>query len=70
MESIQIDILNPKAKKLLKGLADLNLIRITTKSTSTFTNLLNKLRNNSNKGLTLEEITAEVEKERAKRIDG
>jgi len=27
MESIRIDILNPKVLKLLKGLADLNLIR-------------------------------------------
>ena len=28
METIQIDILNPKAKKLLRNLADLNLIKI------------------------------------------
>lgn len=28
METVQIDILNPKAKKLLKNLADLNLIKI------------------------------------------
>jgi len=27
MESIRIDILNPKVLKLLKGLADMNLIR-------------------------------------------
>mgnify|MGYP007079444734 CR=1 FL=1 len=26
METIRIDILNPKAKSILKGLADLNLI--------------------------------------------
>lgn len=65
MESIQIDIINPKAKKLLKGLADLKLIRITTKSNNAFTKLLNKLRANDDIGLTLEEITTEVEKERA-----
>ncbi len=28
METIRIDIINPKAKKLLKDLADLNLIKI------------------------------------------
>jgi hypothetical protein len=28
METIRLDIVNPKAKSLLKGLADLNLIRI------------------------------------------
>lgn len=28
METIQIDILNPKAKKLLRDLADLKLIKI------------------------------------------
>ena len=28
METLQIDILNPKAKKLLEDLADLDLIKI------------------------------------------
>ncbi len=28
METIRIEILNPKAKNILKGLADLNLINI------------------------------------------
>ncbi|MBI1288664.1 MAG: hypothetical protein GC178_13930 [Flavobacteriales bacterium] len=35
METIRIDILNPKAKKLLKDLMDLKLIRISEEGSST-----------------------------------
>jgi trehalose-6-phosphate synthase len=70
METIQIDILNPKAKKLLKDLADLNLIKINTqKKKSDFTELLKKLRSKSKKEISLDEITNEVEKVRTKRYE-
>lgn len=70
METIQIDILNPKAKKLLKDLADLNLIKINTqKKKSDFTELLKKLRSKSAKEISLDEITNEVEKVRKERYE-
>jgi hypothetical protein len=41
METIKVDILNPKAKTILKNLADLNLIRIkSTKIKSELKDLL------------------------------
>jgi biotin synthase-related radical SAM superfamily protein len=62
METIQIDILNPKAKKLLRNLADLNLIKINKpKSKSDFSTLLQKLRAKSTDEISLDEITNEVE---------
>lgn len=70
MESIQIEILNPKAKKLLRYLADLNLIKInkTTKK-SEFSSLLKKLRTNSADEISLDEITKEVEEVRKNRYE-
>ncbi len=62
MESLRIDIINPKAKNLLKDLADLNLIRIkTTKIKSEFIELLDKLRINSKDAPSLDETSSEVE---------
>ena len=60
---MQIDILNPKAGKLLKDLADLNLIAIRNTSTNDgFLKLVNQLRAKAkSKPPTLEEITKEVE---------
>ena len=61
METLHIDILNPKAKSLLKNLADLDLIRIKNKKIkSEFTELLDKLRINSDSAPLLDEITEEV----------
>ena len=62
METLRVDILNPKAKSLLKDLADLNLIRIKKDVVkSEFKELLEKFRVNSNTVPSLEEITNEVE---------
>ena len=62
METLQIDILNPKAKKLLDNLADLKLIKINKKSkTSNFTELLEDLRHKTKEDISLDEITKEVE---------
>jgi hypothetical protein len=69
MESIRIDIINPKAKRLLKDLADLKLIRINKDVKSEFSNLIKKLRNKSSKDLSLDEITKEVENVRKSRYE-
>jgi len=44
MHTLRIDILNPKAAKLLKDLADLNLIVIRDSSKSSFEYILKGLR--------------------------
>ena len=70
METIRIDIINPKAKKLLKDLADLNLIKINKeKYKSDFSTLLKKLRSKSNDEISLDEITKEVEQVRKSRYE-
>lgn len=69
METIQIDILNPKAKKLLKDLADLNLIRIKKSKKTDFKDILIRLRSKSAEKLSLEDITKEVEKVRKERYE-
>jgi hypothetical protein len=69
METIRIDILNPKAKNLLKNLADLDLIKIKKEKKSDFSNLLKKLRSKSKEELSLEEITKEVENVRKSRYE-
>jgi hypothetical protein len=66
--SIRIDILNPKAMQLLQTLVDLNLISIDeSNSKKGFSEILKKLRSQSNEAPNLEEITHEVEKVRSKR---
>jgi hypothetical protein len=68
METVQIDILNPKAKKLLKNLADLNLIKIIkSQKKSDFSELLNKIRADQKGEISLDEITKEVEAVRKSR---
>jgi len=67
MNRMTIDILNPKAAKLLHDLADLNLIAIKKSTTSDLADILKKLREKSNVAPDLEEITREVELVRSKR---
>jgi predicted AAA+ superfamily ATPase len=70
METVRIDILNPKAKKLLQDLADLDLIKINKeKEKSDFTVLLKKLRSRSNEPISPEEIAKEVETVRKARYE-
>lgn len=70
METIRVDILNPKAKSLLKDLADLDLIRIKKdKVKSEFKELLDNLRINSDDAPSPDEITAEVESVRKARYE-
>ena len=67
METIQIDILNPKAKKLLQDLEAKNLISIKKSETKSLSQMLARLRNKKEAKPSLEEITDEVEQVRAKR---
>ena len=67
MNTMRIDILNPKAARLLKDLADLNLIAIQDTSKNGFATVLKKLRSKAKSAPTLDEITKEVEMVRAKR---
>ncbi|MCK9452447.1 MAG: hypothetical protein M0Q90_12205 [Bacteroidales bacterium] len=70
MESLGIEIVNPKAKRLLKNLADMELIRIKKeKVKSDFSELLSKLRSQSGDAPSLEEITKEVESVRKARYE-
>lgn len=64
----QVDILDPKATKLLKDLADLKLISIRLTSDDNFLKVVGRLRKKaSSNPPSLEEITKEVESVRAKR---
>jgi hypothetical protein len=64
----QVEILNPKAEKLLKDLADMKLISISVSSTDPFMTVVNRLRKKAaSNPPTLEDITEEVEAVRTKR---
>ena len=70
MESLRIEIVNPKAKGIIKNLADMDLIRIKKdKIKNEFAELLAKLRRNSDQVPSLEEITIEVESVRKARYE-
>lgn len=61
METLTIDLINPKAKKLLKDLMDLNLISIRkTESKSKLKSLFDEIRTDCDDPITMEEIVAEV----------
>jgi hypothetical protein len=66
MSTLNIEILNPKAKKLLMDLADLRLISINEKSVNPFTDAIKKIRSKK-ANLSFDEITREVEAIRSKR---
>ena len=68
MTTYQIDLLNPKAGKLLQNLADLHLITIRPVPTDGFLHTVNRLRAKAAaKPPTLDEITKEVEAVRTTR---
>jgi hypothetical protein len=68
MNTLQVDILNPKAAKLLQTLADLKLISIREEKEDDFLKIINKIRSKAkNNPPSLEEITEEVEKVRSER---
>ncbi len=68
MDTLKIEILNPKAIKLLKNLADMDLIAIRDSSNDDFIKAINKIRTKAKKNPpSLEAITKEVEIVREKR---
>lgn len=67
MDTIRIDILNPKAARILEDLADLNLIAIHDTSKTGFASVLKKLRAKAKSAPTMDEITSEVELVRSRR---
>ena len=67
MNTMRVEILNPKAARLLKDLADLNLIAIKDTSKNGFASVLKKLRSKAKSAPTFDEITNEVELVRNKR---
>jgi hypothetical protein len=69
MTTVRVNILNPKAAKLLKNLADLNLITIQEVERNGFESVLKKLRSKAKAAPSLEEITQEVELVRSKRYE-
>jgi hypothetical protein len=61
METLSIDVINPKARNILNNLEDLNLIKINfDNQANEFQNLLSKLRSKGIAPLSDEEIQAEV----------
>ena len=70
MESLRIEIVNPKAKSIIKNLADMDLIKIKKEKVKTeFTELLAKFRKKSDKAPSAEEILKEVESVRKARYE-
>ena len=67
MRTLQIEILNPKAAKLLRDLEEMDLISIRKPGKNSLSSILEKLRSKESTVPTLEEITKEVETVRSKR---
>jgi len=66
--TLQVDILNPKATKLLQNLADLNLISIKGTKEDGFLRIIKKVRAKAGSNPpSLNEITKEVDLVRSKR---
>jgi len=69
MKTYQIQVLEPRARKLLEELANLKLIKIEEmdEPKEQFRKLVGKIRSKSNKKPSLADITKEVETVRKKR---
>ncbi|MFZ1453878.1 MAG: hypothetical protein WAT20_14320 [Ferruginibacter sp.] len=67
MNTLKVNIINPKARKLLNDLADLKLISIQDVSKTGFSSVLKKLRTKNKSAPSLDVITKEVEMARTKR---
>ena len=67
MEALKIEILNPKALQLIKGMEDLKLIKVSDEPVSTLKAYLKIMRRNSSTAPDLDEITKIVEDVRTKR---
>ena len=67
MEALKIEILNPKALQLIKGMQDLKLIKVSNEPISKMKAYLKKMRRNSSTAPDADEIMKIVEDVRAKR---
>lgn len=67
MDALKIEILNPKALQLIKGMQELNLIKVSDEPVSKLKAYLEKMRRKSATAPGLDEITKIVEDVRAKR---
>lgn len=67
MEALKIEILNPKALKIIKGMQELKLIKVSDDPVSSLKTYLKKMRRNSASAPKLDEITKIVEEVRSKR---
>jgi len=67
METLKIEILNPKALKLIKGMQDLDLIKVSSEPSTSLKLYLKKMRRNASSAPSLEEITKVVEEVRSMR---
>jgi hypothetical protein len=67
MEALKIEIINPKAIKLIKGMQELNLIKVSNDPISPLKLYLKKMRSNAANAPEIEETTKIVEAVRAKR---
>ena len=65
--SLKIEIINPKALQLIKGMQDLNLIKVSDEPASKLKTYLKKMRKNSRTSPSLDEITKIVEEVRSQR---
>lgn len=67
MTTLKVDILDPKAEKLLKNLEELKLISIRKSSQTEFFEVLRQLRSKNKRTPSFANITKEVEAVRSKR---
>ncbi|WP_436416370.1 hypothetical protein [Petrimonas sp.] len=67
MEALKIEIVNPKALTLIKGMQELNLIKISEEPTSKLKSYLKKMRKNADTAPDVDEIAEIVEEVRAAR---
>ncbi|MGJ7030809.1 hypothetical protein [Niabella hirudinis] len=61
MEALRIEILNPKALKLIKGMQELDLIRVRSEPATKLKSYLKEMRRKAQSAPDLDEITAIVE---------
>ncbi len=61
MQALKIEILNPKALQLIKGMQDLKLIKVSDEPVSKLEAYLKNMRRNSSTAPSLKEITKIVE---------
>jgi hypothetical protein len=67
VEALKIEILNPKALQLIKGMQELKLIKVSDEPMTALKAYLRKMRRNSASAPSLEEITKIVEEVRTRR---